>query len=182
MSTQLLKMNKLIRPLVIGATVSLLANPPVFSLSTDQDRDIVIAADKGELDDVKSTTIYTGNVIVDQGSMRITGDKMTVYYTDDNDIDVLVMEGNPATYRQLPDESDIYDEARALRMEYHKPRNLVILIQDAMVKQKDGTLQAERIEYDSELSRATATSGPKNDGAEAKEGDRVKIIIPSKPD
>ena len=49
----------------------------------------------------------------------MTGDIMTVYFKDD-ELDTLIMEGNPARYRQLPDDSKIYDEAEALRMEYYE--------------------------------------------------------------
>ncbi|MDX1519199.1 MAG: LptA/OstA family protein, partial [Gammaproteobacteria bacterium] len=58
--------------------------PVTFALTTDKDQPIEIEADAAELDDRKNVTVYTGNVIVTQGSIRMTGEKMTVYYTDDN--------------------------------------------------------------------------------------------------
>ena len=167
--------------LVFTALASLIALRPVYPLSTDQDQNIEITAKSGELDDVKNTTIYTGNVIVDQGSMRITGDRMTVYYTDNNDY-TLVMEGRPATYRQLPDDSKVYDEAEASRMEYHKSKNLIILIDSAKVTQAKAVFSGDRIEYDSMHSRVKVTSEPGQAGETSKSGERIKIIIPPKPE
>ena len=46
---------------------------PVFALSTDRDQAIEVHADRFDGDEVKQTAVYTGNVIVDQGSMQITG-------------------------------------------------------------------------------------------------------------
>ncbi|NIP28666.1 MAG: lipopolysaccharide transport periplasmic protein LptA, partial [Gammaproteobacteria bacterium] len=114
----------------------LLVAPPCLALTTDKDQPIEIEADTAELDDKKNVTIYSGNVIVVQGSIRMTGEKMTVYYTEDSDLETVVMVGNPATYKQLPDKSDVYDEAEAKRMEYYNPRNLIVLINNAIVKQE----------------------------------------------
>ena len=160
---------------------SLLAAAPAHlaALSTDQDQRIEIEADAGELDDAKNINIYTGRVIVVQGSIRITGDRMTVHYTDDNQVDTLVMEGRPATYRQLPDNSATYDEAQALRMEYRKLDNLVILLNQARVTQTSASFSGDRIEYDSANSRVKVTSEPAAvSPGEPQNKERVKIIIP----
>jgi lipopolysaccharide export system protein LptA len=157
---------------------------PARTLTTDQEQAIEIEADTGELDDARNTNTYTGAVIVTQGSIRITGDKMTVYYNENNDIEALIMEGRPATYRQLPDASAVHDEAQAQRMEYHKQKNLVILIDRAQVKQAGGSLSGDRIEYDTLHSRVKVTSAPDSteDGARPGPAPRVKIVIPARPD
>jgi len=155
---------------------------PALALATDQKQAIEIEANTGELDDAKNINTFTGNVIVTQGSIRITGDKMTVHYNEKNEIEVLVVEGNPATYRQLPDSGKVYDEAQAKRMEYHKKQNLIVLIDNARVKQESGSLSSDRIEYDTALSRVKASSTPATDGTKSGTKDRVKIIIPAQPD
>ena len=160
----------------------LLVQRPAAALSTDQKQAIEINADSGVLDDSKNINTYSGNVIVTQGSIRITGDKMTVHYNKKNEIEVLVVEGNPATYRQLPDSSKIYDEAQAKRMEYHKKKNLVILKENALVKQEHGSLRSDRIEYDTAHSRVQASSDSSGKTEQPGKKDRVKIIIPAQHD
>ncbi len=167
-----------------GALLLMLALP-AHALSTDKDQPIEVEADTAELDEVKNVSIYRGNVIVIQGSIRMTGDVMTVYQTDNDDLDHLIMEGNPATYKQLPDDSKIYDEARALRMEYHEIKNKVILIDQAVVTQEGLRFSGDRIDYDTELSKVKAWSKPPGSptDAEAPAGpprERVKIIIKKK--
>ena len=54
---------------------------PVFALSTDRDQAIEVHADRFDGDEVKQTAVYTGNVIVDQGSMQITGARLEVRIT-----------------------------------------------------------------------------------------------------
>ena len=91
----------------------------VHALSTDKQQDIEIEADTAEKDDIKQIAIYRGDVIVTQGSIKMTGHTMTVYFDDNDEMELVIMEGTPATYRQLPDDSQIYDEAEALQMEYY---------------------------------------------------------------
>ena len=181
MCIQLFSPNKAVYPLLVFFFV-LMVLQPALALTSDQKQAIQIEADTGELDDARNVNTYTGNVIVTQGSIRITGDKMTVHYNEHNEIEVLVVEGNPATYRQLPDSSQVYDEAQARRMEYHKRKNLVILINNARVKQEGGSLSSNRIEYDSALSRVKASSAPAAKGDKPGEKERVKIIIPAQTD
>lgn len=154
-------------------------------MSTDKDQPIEVEADSGQLDDINNVTTYKGDVVVTRGSIRMTGDKMTVYYDKNDNIETLIMDGNPATYRQLPDNSKVYDEAEAKRMEYYELRNLVILLRDAKVRQERYNFSGERIEYDTQLSQVKAWSdinknqkGTKSGASKKKE--RVKIIIKPK--
>lgn len=176
-SSNLTHLNKL---LVLLA--ALLANAPAWALSSDKDQPIEIEADTADLNDQKRITIYRGDVIVIQGSIRMTGDKMTVYYNEQDDVDTVIMEGTPATYKQLPDNSDVYDEAEALRMEYYEPKGLVVLIDNAVVKQGRTRFSGNRVEYDTNLSQVKARGdGKEGDKAgESEGGGRFKMIIKPK--
>ena len=166
----------------ISLVLLLLAFPASLSaLSTDKDQDIEIESDSAYLDDTSNVSVYSGNVVVVQGSMRITGDKMTIYYTSGSELDRIIMEGQPATFRQLPDNSSVHDEAEALVMEYYEQRNLIVLSKQARVKQGDRRLIADHVEYDTGLSQVRATSNnaepaPAGSGTDT----RVKLIIPAR--
>lgn len=158
---------------------ALFYNVQCWALSTDKDQPIEIEADTAELDDQKGVTIYRGNVVVVQGSIRMTGDTMTVYYNEDKDLDTVVMEGVPATYRQLPDNSKIYDEAEALRMEYYETKSLIVLIDRAVVKQEGLRFSGSRIDYDTLNSKIKAR-GDTSEGKPGESSGRVKITIQPK--
>ncbi len=158
-----------------------------WALESDKDQPIEIEADTGELDDIKNISIYSGNVITKQGTIYMTGDKMTVYYTDEDEMDYLVMEGRPATYKQLPDDSSVYDYSEALTMEYYELKEYVILIDKALVTQEGLRFSGDRIEYDTKLSQVKAwsnksTGRPENSKAPQEKKERVKIIIKKKKD
>jgi len=178
------RVSRRLRRFYPGCMLGLVLALPAHALTTDKDKPIEVEADTAELDDVKNVSIYRGNVIVTQGSIRMTGDVMTVYQTDTDDLDHLIMEGKPATYKQLPDDSKIYDEARALRMEYHEIKNKIILIDQAVVTQEGLRFSGDRIDYDTELSKVKAWSKPSGTTADETPADapreRVKIIIKKK--
>lgn len=164
---------------IVFICAGLLFTTGTWALSTDKDQPIEIEADSADLDDAKGVTIYRGNVVLIQGSVRMTGDTMTVYFTD-GELDTMIMEGKPATYRQLPDDSEIYDEAEALRMEYYELKNLVVLIDKASFKQEGLSFSGNRIEYDTLHSRIKARGSVKQQAGSSSSGssgERVKIIL-----
>lgn len=170
-----------------AALLGLFLALPAHALSTDKDQPIEVEADSAEMDDVKNVSIYRGNVIVTQGSIVMTGDIMTVYQTDSDDLDYLIVDGKPATYKQLPDDSQIYDTAAALRMEYFEIKNKIILTNQAVVTQEGLRFSGDRIEYDTELSKVKAWSKPPGATPDAETPgeaprERVKIIIKKKDD
>jgi len=174
--------NKLIKQFLL--IVLSMSGANAWALSTDKDQPIEIEADSAELDNKKGVTIYRGNVVVTQGSIRMTGDLMTVYFTKESDLDYVILDGKPATYKQLPDKSEIYDEAEALRMEYYALKTLIVLIEKAQVKQEGLRFSGKRIEYDTKNSRVKAEGGIKHGTGEADDTDtkkeRVKITIKPK--
>jgi len=159
----------------------------VYSLESDRNQPIEIEADAGELDDIKNISIYTGDVITTQGTIYMTGDKMTVYYTEDGEMDYMIMHGRPATYKQLPDDSSVYDYAEALTIEYYELKEYTILIEEALVTKEGLRFSADRIEYDTRLSQVKGWSNKtspsaKTEKTKPQKKERVKIIIKKKKD
>lgn len=181
MYTQRLKPGKLLS--LFALLIFLCSVSPLYALSTDKQQDMEITADSAEMDDIEGIAIYRGDVIVVQGTMRITGDILTVYFDDNGDMELAVMEGKPATYRQLPDDSEVYDEAYALRMEYYTLKDYIILIDEGLVIQEGLRMTGDRIEYDTVTNKAKAETKPKDaseSGDVKPEDGRVKIIIKKK--
>ena len=81
---------------VLGATMLAVAWVPALALSTDRDEPIEIEARSAEADNRKRVTIYRGDVVITQGTLRITGDTVWVHYDDDNTITKAISEGRPA--------------------------------------------------------------------------------------
>jgi lipopolysaccharide export system protein LptA len=113
-----------------------------------------------ELDDSTGISTYHGNVKVTQGTLVLTGEMMTVY-TKRNEVDKVIMLGEPATYRQRPDGKEQDVRAKSKRMEYYTEPERVILLKAAEVWQSGDVLRSERIEYEVATDQVNAgTSKP----------------------
>ena len=152
-----------------------------YGLSSDFEQPIEIEADFAELDDEKGVTVYIGNVIVVQGSIVMTGDRLTAHFTPERELENAVLEGRLATFKQTPDlgEQDIEGEAEVVEMNAFQ--NIFYLTGKAKVTQGKRLTQGHRISYDTERSLATARAAKGRglgDKSDSKERGRVRIIIP----
>lgn len=156
---------------------------PCHALSTDAQQPIQIEADFAELDDEAHTTVYVGNVVVVQGSIRMTGDRLRVNFTEDKDLKDAYLEGRPATFKQTPDHDEDVN-GRAMQIEYHALASLLNLIDKAKVTQGERLFEGHRINYDTKQSIITARSlraGLADKDDRPKDGSgRVRIVIPPK--
>jgi len=164
----------------------LMVTVQLFALSTDQDKPIEIAADAAELDDKTGITIYSGNVIVTQGSMNLRGDKLTITYNDDNSLKTATMLGTPATFKQMPDNKEQGQiDGKGIKINYLASDNLLVLTEDAELTQSGKLFKAYKIEYDTEKSKMIArkaVAGEKTPSGKPvqKDSGRIRVILPPK--
>lgn len=140
-----------------------------WALKSDRDQPIHLEADNVELDDRQGISVYRGNVVITQGTMRITGDQVTVYTKPNGDLDHAVSVGKPATYQQRPDNKPEDVRARALTMEYFADKDTVILTDEARLWQGPNTFTSKKIIYD--------VANDHVDAGKDTGGSRVRITI-----
>ena len=100
------------------------------------------------LDEQKAESVYTGNVFVQQGSMQIRADQVTVHHREDRHPQHIIAVGKPATYRQRPDNKKEDVTAKASKLQVYPQRDLVRLERDARVTQEGNVYTGNIIEYD----------------------------------
>jgi lipopolysaccharide export system protein LptA len=127
--------------------VSLVFSPSVLALGGDTAQPVSIESNSGFYDDKKGVSIYTGMVVVIQGSMRMYADKVIVYMKN-REIQKLVATGTPVKFQQTPEEGKEDVHGNALTAEYYPETQLLILIEEAVVWQGKNSTASERIEYD----------------------------------
>lgn len=158
---------------------------PLLALSTDRDQPVEIQADFAEMDDQAGTTTYIGNVVVVQGSIRMTGDRVVAEFDENRALKDVFVKGRPAYFKQTPDGGKEDIEGQALEVEYHATKNQLVLIKEARLNQGGRSFEGYRINYDTKRSVMIGRGGPQDDGTEgagaAKQGGRIKVIIPPKP-
>ncbi|RME34494.1 MAG: lipopolysaccharide transport periplasmic protein LptA [Gammaproteobacteria bacterium] len=167
----------LLRSLLPG--LLLLCGAAAFALPDDAEQPIAIEADAFELDDLQGIAIYSGAVVATQGSIRLEGDKLTVRYDKNQDLDEVLLQGKLARFRQQREVGGEWIKGKARRIEYYPKKDLLILLQQAEVTEGKRLIKGDRIEYDIANARVKARKATTSAGKE-KKGGRVRIVIPPK--
>jgi lipopolysaccharide export system protein LptA len=160
---------------VTGALVGLLAalaTATATALPEDRLKAIAITADRAERHERGGYTIYIGSVVLEQGSLHIEADRLTIFH-DREAADRIVAVGKPARMRQQPAIDKGLVHASAMRIVYEKSRELVLLKDTASIEQDGAVVTGESIEYFMAEQRVRADSAATDDSA------RVQVFIPA---
>lgn len=147
-------------------------NFDAWALESDAQQPITIDSNTATYDDATATSTYTGNVISVQGSIRVNSDKLVVYLKD-GEAEKLVFTGKKAKFKQTPNEGSEDITGEALTGEYYPKENLLILIDDAIVRQGNATYASKLIQYDIKNSLVKA-------GEKTSDTKRVHVILKPK--
>ncbi|CAE6896845.1 MULTISPECIES: lipopolysaccharide transport periplasmic protein LptA [Pseudomonas] len=134
-------------PLILSLGAAL-GSAAAWALPSDRDQPIRIQADTAELDDKQGVAVYRGDVIITQGTLKITGDTVTITQTASGDIDVFTSVGNLAYYEQKPDVDKDIVKAYGKTIQYFASNERIVLIDQAKVIQEGNTFEGEKIVYD----------------------------------
>ncbi|MGA9854453.1 MAG: lipopolysaccharide transport periplasmic protein LptA [Gammaproteobacteria bacterium] len=148
---------------------------PAWALKSDKTQAINIQSDHGDFQSDASsnngTGIYTGNVIITQGSIRITADKAILHMLN-GEIQTADITGAPATFQQQPDSGPL-SHGVADEITYDANKNVVVLTGHAHVQQGERQITGDVIQYNTATEHVTATGGKTSGG-------RINITIPPK--
>ena len=155
-----------------------------FALDSDRDQPASVEADEVEYDFRTGVRTYKGNVIVEQGSLRITGDKLVVVYKDDK-LESATAWGNLASFKQRPEgkEQDVVGKGKKILLDQTK--NTLTLVESASLQQGTDVAKGEMIVYDineDKLSiKGSASTQTKKQGTGTTEKTttpgRAKVVI-----
>ncbi len=116
----------------------LLAATGALAYKSDKQQPINIQADHADFradpnNNSNGTGIYTGHVVITQGSIQMTADKAIVHVVN-NELDTADITGKPATFQQQPDNGGMI-HAYADEVTYDAGKNLIDLIGEARLLQ-----------------------------------------------
>ena len=156
---------------------------PAAAEKADRDKPMNAEADSLRYDDLKQTSVFTGNVVITKGTTIIRGAQVDVSQ-DPEGYQLAVATAAPgklAYYRKKRDGVDEYIEGEGERIEYDSRADLVKFIKRAVVRRyKGATLSDETtgalIVYDNNTDVFTVDAGAKNASA-ANPGGRVRAML-----
>lgn len=110
-------------------------------------------------------TTLTGNVVVTQGTLKVTGDKALIYIDGDTQISRVVItagKGKLAHIEQIDDAGNLMT-GDADKLDYDNINGIAVLTGNAVVHQQGrGEAHGDKLTYNTQTSQMTGSSG--NDG------------------
>jgi len=137
------------RASILGTALLILLWTPAcgFAVPVDADQPLHIRAQAAEFDHSNGRAVYLGGVEARQGTMRVTGERMTVHYLDARLVRVTAS-GEPARYRQGSADNGGLVRASASLITYHPGEARIELAGRARMKHAKNDLTGEIIHYD----------------------------------
>ncbi|SFE78020.1 lipopolysaccharide transport periplasmic protein LptA [Nitrosomonas sp. Nm166] len=174
---------KTVKLILVVCLLGLFFARPVIAEKADRNKPVYLEADRATVEDVNRkeasrVSIFTGNVILTQGTMRITADKV-IMKEDLNGFKHATAIGDLVTFRQKRDGLDEYVEGWSERVEYDSKTDKIELFRQARLKRGSDEVQGDYISYDmgSEFFKVI---GSKERGVETGPDKRVRITIQPK--
>ena len=133
-----------------------------LAVPEDAEQPIHISAISAQLDEKRGVAIYEGDVRLDQGSLKVQAETLTIEFKDEKVVRITA-QGERASYEQKlqPDQSTVVADAKTIV--YHTQEERIELIGDARLTQDENEFRGERIRYDVRAGKVEATAPP--DGA-----------------
>ena len=141
-----------------------------LALNDDADKPIQIRSDELVYEDKASKATYRGDVEVNQGSLKINAEMVTIEFEDDKVVR-LIAAGSPAYYSQQLKADQDSMQADAQTIIYHTRDEKVDLKGNAHLSQEGNDFRGELIEYDIRAGRVDAAST---------KPDRIKMTLQPK--
>lgn len=128
---------------------------------------IKITADNVVVDQKSLSSVYSGNVELEQGAMRLSAEQLKVF-TENKRLQRLEASGSPARLNTRGNDGEVV-KGEASRIDYFAKSGEVVFIGRAKLIQADNTIESDNIRYD--LNKGTLTAGGE------KSGGRVEVIL-----
>lgn len=154
------------------AAVLLAGSLNAYALESDRNQPIHIEADQGSLDQKNQVTVFSGNVVINQGTLNIRAANVRVSQ-DAQGNQTMHATGTPVRFKQEL-ENKGWVEGEGSRAEYASASNIVKLIGNAKVQRGGDVAQGEAISYNTRTEVYTVLGGAATGN---KSGRRVTVVI-----
>ncbi len=155
---------ELLSSLLVAAV---LAGTPALAREDDRQQPATIEADRAEIDRASGESLYFGDVVFEQGTLHLTGDRLAIA-TREGVVERAEARGEPARIRQETDDGRMV-RAHGQTIDYDATEGLVVLTGDAELQRDGERFAAGKIRYWPDSGRV--------EGGRGDDGDRVRIRI-----
>lgn len=157
------------RPTKLVALALLALSANLHALPTDRDQPIHIEADNAVRNQKAGITTYSGNVVMDQGSIHIQADKIVIH-SNEKKVSRVIATGKPAQFQQQPAQDKAVVVASGNTLNYQVTEDKLSISENAQVEQDGSLISGDRITYN--ILRAVVEAN-----SSANTSTRVKVVL-----
>lgn len=139
------------------------------ALPSDANQPIKLLADRATYSERTGVTSYSGDVVITQGTLKLTASNLTVNLSNGRSIQTAVATGSPATMQQIVTQEKGMARGQANEIVYNAQNGIVTLKGNARLTQNGASFSGNIIRYSLKVGDVEATAG----GSQ-----RVELIFP----
>jgi lipopolysaccharide export system protein LptA len=118
---------------------------PAAAETADRQAPTTVESDRMHYDDTTRVNVFTGNVVLNRGTLQIRSDQLALRQDLDG-FQYGTASGRPATFRQKRDGVDEWIQGHAQELEYDGKKETVRLLREARISRTQGPRMLDEIE------------------------------------
>lgn len=146
-----------------------------FALTSDRQQPINLVADKATFNEKTGVNTYSGNVIIDQGTMRLQANSIVANFSAKKEIQSITAKGSPARFQQKTDPNKGLAKGSAQQIVYNAETGIVTLTGNALLEQDGSSIKGAVLRYSMNKGDIEALGTPNKSGSSS---GRVQMVIP----
>ena len=146
-----------------------------YALPSDRNQPLSLLADRATFNDKTGVTTYSGNVEIEQGTMKVYANSIVAQLNKSKQISTITATGSPAKFQQQLDGNKGIARGEAQKIIYNAETGILNLIGNAYLYQDGASIRSNTLKYSMNKGDIEASGGPNSTGTSK---GRLQIIIP----
>ena len=152
-----------------------LCSVAAFALPSDRNQPISLVADRATFNEKTGITTYTGNVIIEQGTMKLQANSIVANLNSKKEISTITATGGPAHFQQKTDPAKGPAKGQAQKIIYNAETGIITMTGNALLQQDGASIRGNSLKYSMNKGDIVAEGTPNKSGSST---GRVQIVIP----
>lgn len=174
-NTKLNTLRNLVKQSLVAASVVIVSSTAVYALPSDRQQPLSLVADRATFNEKSGVTTYSGNVIVEQGTMKLQANSIVANLGSNKQISIITASGGPAKFQQKVSAEKGLSKGQAQKIVYNAETGIITLTGNAQLEQDGSSIRGATLRYSMNKGDIEAIGTPNSTGSS---NGRVQIVIP----